>query len=97
MSHPVITDPAIPSRRGRKSKGSSFLSFPVILIMICSVGGLPPVSARLSAIDGVLHSHNDAIVSVIMAVAPYLLVAFAALGLFVFVRAGRPIPFEPEA
>lgn len=97
MSHPVITDPVIGNRRqGQKSKSTNFISFPVILIMLCAVCGLPPVSARLWAMDTSIHAHNDAIVSVLMVIAPYFLVAFAALGLFVFIRAGQPIPMESE-
>ena len=98
MSHSAISDPVIPRRRKNgKSNGSSFsfLSFPVILMMVCAVGGLPPISARLWAMDSLVHSHNDAIVSVIVAIAPYFLVALAALGLFVFLRAGRRIKLEP--
>ena len=92
MSPVVISDPVV-RRRAGKSKGSSILSMPVILIMICSVGGLPPVSSRLWALDTTLHAHNDAIVAAIMAIAPWALVLLAAFGLFVAVRSSR----EPEA
>ncbi len=97
MSHPVITDPVIGNRRsGEKSKSTSFISFPVMLIMACAVCGLPPIATRLWAVDTTIHEHNDAIVSVIMLFAPYFLVALAALGLFMFIRAGQPIEMDPE-
>lgn len=97
MSHPVITDPVIGNRRqGQRAKSTNFISFPVLLIMACAVCGLPPVASRLWAMDTSIHAHNDAIVAVLMAIAPYFLVAFAALGLFVFIRAGQPIEIEPE-
>ncbi len=98
MSHPVISDPVIPRSRRGKAKGSSlsFLSFPVVLMIFCAIGGLPVVSSRLWALDSTVHAHNDAIVSVLMAIAPYFLVAFAALGIFMFIRAGQRVEVEPE-
>lgn len=74
-----VSDPVLPPRR--KGKHSSFMSFPLAIILIASIAGFPPVSSRLMDLDRILHANNDRIVTCIIVVMPFALIAFALFGL----------------
>jgi hypothetical protein len=88
MSPLTVVDPVAPGRK-RVSSTSRWMSFPVALMMICFVAVLPPIARALLALDAAVHAHNDAIVTAILWIAPFAVIALAVAGLVAIYRGRR--------
>ena len=85
MSPLTVIDPVAPSRKGSSST-RRWMSFPIVLMIICFIAALPPIARTLVALDGALHSHNDVIVTAILWIAPVALIGLAIAGLVAMYR-----------
>lgn len=95
MSPLHVSDPGVHRRhtaQSRKRAGGVFLTFPALIIVVCTVANLPPVNKRLMGLDAFMHGHNDAIVALLLAAVPFILVALGIFGLVAMYRGRHVAP-----